>query len=42
MWYSSAQYITESKMYLPHMLRSVASSLPQPEPLEALPSARRR
>ena len=42
MWYSSAQYSTESRINRAHMLRSLASSLPQPEPLDALPSARWR
>ena len=34
MWYSSAQYTTESTMYLRTISRSEAVSLPQPEALE--------
>lgn len=38
MWYSRAQYSTDSRIYLAHMLRSEARSLPQPEPSAGLPS----
>ena len=34
MWYSSAQYSTDSTMYLRTISRSLAVSLPQPEVLE--------
>ena len=38
MWYSRAQYSTDSRIYRAHMLRSEARSLPQPEPSAGLPS----
>ena len=41
-WYSFAQYTQESTMYLRIMLRSLAMSQPQPEPLVRLPSGVRR
>ena len=33
MWYSSAQYTTESTIYFLTIARSDATSLPHPEPL---------
>ena len=38
MWYSCAQYSTDSMRYRRAMGRSEANSLPQPLPLEKLPS----
>ena len=42
MWYSRAQYVTESTMYRPNIACSLAVSLPQPEPLASAPSSVRR
>ena len=39
MWYSCAQQSTESIIYRRAMGRSLANSLPQPLPLERLPSS---
>ena len=42
MWYSLAQYVTESTMYRPNIACSLAMSQPHPEPLASAPPSVRR